>query len=119
LSDANSICRFLASKNDKVVLIGNDTNGSIVDQWLELEQTQSTDSLVQKLNDTLSKQENKKNVVNGRTTISLADIVLFSTLFNVLKTDSNQRDKYPAAAQWFDGVIAEKFVVQGLKLAGL
>ena len=123
LTNANVICRYLCSKNDKVLLIGSDFNGSLVDQWLELESTLSTDVLLQKLNTHLDKQENKKRVVGDRSAITLADIVLWSTLYRALssKFENNQRANFPVAAQWFDDILADhdKFFNQALSFSQL
>ncbi len=123
LYEANVICRFLSSKNDKVILIGTDLNGSLVEQWLEIESTSTPDLLLQKLNLHLSSLENKNHIVATRQSLSMADIVVWSTLYFLLSSGSNknQREKYPVAAQWFDALIAEneKFFNQAIKLAKL
>jgi len=124
LFDANTICRFLCSKNDKVILIGNDLNGSLVDQWMEWESTLSADQLLQKVEQHLSSLgANKAHLVEGRQTLSLADIIVWSALYLHLSSTSNtnQRSQFPLAAEWFDQLITEnqKFFTQAVKLSKL
>ena len=126
LFDANTICRFLCSKNDKVVLIGTDLNGSLVDQWLEFESTLSTEQLIQKVNEHLSAVEDeakRAHLVQDRATLSLADIVVWSALYQNLNAaaTTSHRSQFPVVAKWFDQLIEEnqKFFTQAIKLAKL
>ncbi|KAL0488414.1 hypothetical protein AKO1_015580 [Acrasis kona] len=113
LFEVGAICRYICSKNSKIPLISDDDQGSLVDEWMEWEQTKLSPQLAKgedasKLLEKVDNAVKDKQFLVGEV-VTLADVFVWSAIYAATKTDkASEVQKYQNIVTYVDNLAKEK-----------